>query len=289
MKYLLLICFFVLSFTTCENSNKEKTAKTPVTKQEKSFQDLNKKNISKCKVQIQNQDLVLICNDKETIYKDLIINKMSLSTELTQNDNGLSLLYETNASSTKSKEKYDFIYSLKGLILISKEIVKYGKDGLAINKLFIDNYDMSQKTYDDLQTIGNSLKEEFNKKPFGFVYDSENILFAKVTYQSSLEDLYIDYPKIENADFKINNAESANNQAFALEQLEADDSSRLLLKEIISQYPDRTVAFLNLADVDWKLNKKKEAQKNYSIYISLMKSQKKDLSKIPKRVYERIK
>ena len=289
MKYLLLICFFVLSFTTCENSNKEKTAKTPVTKQEKSFQDLNKKNISKCKVQIQNQDLVLICNEKETIYKDLIINKMSLSTELTQNDNGLSLLYETNASSTKSKEKYDFIYSLKGLILISKEIVKYGKDGLAINKLFIDNYDMSQKTYDDLQTTGNSLKEEFNKKPFGFVYDSENILFAKVTYQSSLEDLYIDYPKIENADFKINNVESANNQAFALEQLEADDSSRLLLKEIISQYPDRTVAFLNLADVDWKLNKKKEAQKNYSIYISLMKSQKKDLSKIPKRVYERIK
>jgi len=289
MKYLLLICFFVLSSTTCENSNKEKTAKTPVTKQEKSFQDLNKKNISKCKVQIQNQDLVLICNEKETIYKDLIINKMSLSTELTQNDNGLSLLYETNASSTKIKEKYDFIYSLKGLILISKEIVKYGKDGLAINKLFIDNYDMSQKTYDDLQTIGNSLKEEFNKKPFGFVYDSENILFAKVTYQSSLEDLYIDYPKIENADFKINNVESANNQAFALEQLEADDSSRLLLKEIISQYPDRTVAFLNLADVDWKLNKKKEAQKNYSIYISLMKSQKKDLSKIPKRVYERIK
>lgn len=289
MKYLLLICFFVLFSASCEDSKKKQTAKTHITKQKKTVQDLNKENTSKCKVQIRNQDLALICNGKETIYKYLIINEMSLSTELIQNDDGFSLLYESNASATKSKEKYDFIYSLNGLILVSKEIVKFGKDGLILNKFFVDNYDLSQKTYDDLQTIGDSLKEEFNKKPIGFVYDSKNILFAKMTYKFSPEDLYVDYPKLGNVDFKVINLESANNQAFSLEKIEANNFSKSLLKEIISQYPDRTVAFLNLADVDWKLNKKEEAQKNYNRYIALMKSQNKDLSKIPKRVYDRIK
>ena len=288
MKYLLLICFFVLFSASCENLKKEKTAKTPITKQKTHVQGLNKENPSKCKVQIQNQDLVLICNGKETIYKYLIINEMSLSTELIQNDDGFSLLYESNASATKSKEKFDFIYSLNGLILISKEIVKFGKDGLILNKLFVDNYDMSQKSYDDLQAIGNSLKEEFKKKPIGFVYNSKNILFAKMTYKSSPEDLYVDYPKLGNVDFKIINVESANNQAFSLEKIQANNFSKSLLKEIISQYPDRTVAFLNLADVDWALANKEDAKKNYNLYLSLMKKQKKDLSKVPQRVYDRI-
>ncbi|KUJ50298.1 hypothetical protein [Chryseobacterium sp. JAH] len=289
MKYLLLICFFVLFSASCENLKKEKTAKTPITKQKTHVQGLNKENPSKCKVQIQNQDLVLICNGKETIYKYLIINEMSLSTELIQNDDGFSLLYESNASATKSKEKFDFIYSLNGLILISKEIVKFGKDGLILNKLFVDNYDMSQKTYDDLQAIGNSLKEEFNKKPIGFVYNSKNILFAKMTYKSYPEDLYVDYPKLGNVDFKIINVESANNQAFSLEKIQDNNFSKSLLKEIISQYPDRTVAFLNLADVDWALANKEDAKKNYNLYLFLMKKQKKDLSKVPQRVYDRIK
>ena len=163
MKYLLLICFFVFFFGSCENSNKEKITKISNTKQEKSVQDLKEKNISECKIQIRNQDLILICNGKETIYKDLIINKMSISTELIQNDNWFSLLYESNASAIKIKEKYDFIYSSIGIVLVSKEVVKFGKDGLVLNKLFVENYDMSQKTYDDLLTLGNTLKEEFNK------------------------------------------------------------------------------------------------------------------------------
>ena len=289
MKYLLLICFFVFFFGSCENSKKEKITKISNTKQEKSVQDLKEKNISECKIQIRNQDLILICNGKETIYKDLIINKMSISTELIQNDNWFSLLYESNASAIKIKEKYDFIYSSIGIVLVSKEVVKFGKDGLVLNKLFVENYDMSQKTYDDLLTLGNTLKEEFNKKPIGYVYDSKNILFAKMTYKISLEDFYVDYPKLGNAYFKINNVESANNQAFSLEKIEANNFSKSLLKEIVLQYPDRTVAFLNLADVDWKLNTKEDAKKNYKTYISLMKSQNKDLSKIPQRVYDRIK
>ncbi|MBO6186082.1 MAG: hypothetical protein J6O88_15590 [Chryseobacterium sp.] len=214
---------------------------------------------------------------------------MSISTELIQNDNWFSLLYESNASAIKIKEKYDFIYSSIGIVLVSKEVVKFGKDGLVLNKLFVENCDMSQKTYDDLLTLGNTLKEEFNKKPIGYVYDSKNILFAKMTYKISLEDFYVDYPKLGNAYFKINNVESANNQAFSLEKIEANNFSKSLLKEIVLQYPDRTVAFLNLADVDWKLNTKEDAKKNYKTYISLMKSQNKDLSKIPQRVYDRIK
>lgn len=288
MKYLLLICFSVFVSGSCENATKEKATKVSITKQEKPDKGLKEKNTDR-KVQIRNEDLVLICQGREIIYKDLIINEMSLSTELLQNDNGFSLLYESNASTTKIKEKYDFVYSSNGIILVSKEVVKFGKDGLSINMLFVGNYDMSKKTYVDLQNIGSNLKEEFDKQPIGFVYDSKSILFAKMNYKLSIEDFYIDYPKHGNVNFIINNVESANNQAFYLEQIEANNFSKSLLKEIVTQYPDRTVAFLNLADVNWKLRNKEEAQKNYRKYISLMKSQGKDLSKIPQRVYVRIK
>lgn len=62
-----------------------------------------------------------------------------------------------------------------------------------------------------------------------------------------------------------------------------------ILEGIIAQFPERTVAYLNLADSFWEIDNKKEAIDNYKKYISLMKSQKKDLKKIPQRVMVRTK
>ena len=66
-------------------------------------------------------------------------------------------------------------------------------------------------------------------------------------------------------------------------------SSIFLLKNIIEYDSNRTVAYLNLGDAQWGFEQNENAKKSYQKYISLMKSQGKDLNKIPKRVYERIK
>ncbi len=60
-----------------------------------------------------------------------------------------------------------------------------------------------------------------------------------------------------------------------------------LLQKIIKKYPNRFVVYLNLADNYWAINKKDLAKENYKKYIALMKSQNKDLKKIPQEVWER--
>ena len=68
-----------------------------------------------------------------------------------------------------------------------------------------------------------------------------------------------------------------------------ENISLYVLESIIKKYPNRVVAYLNLADSYFNLGNQFDAVKNYKKYISLMKSQKKDVKKIPKYVYERIK
>lgn len=78
-----------------------------------------------------------------------------------------------------------------------------------------------------------------------------------------------------------------NDKAFYLERLNYNKAAYFLLKIILLKAPDRAVAWLNMGDVCWSLDHTSEAQKSYEQYISLMKSQGKEISKIPKRVYER--
>ncbi len=80
-----------------------------------------------------------------------------------------------------------------------------------------------------------------------------------------------------------------NNIAFYLEQSGLYKESIYVLREILKKDPNRVVAWLNLADAQWGDGKKTEAKSSYQKYISLMKSQKKDLKKIPQRVYDRSK
>ena len=67
-----------------------------------------------------------------------------------------------------------------------------------------------------------------------------------------------------------------------------NQNSVLLLKKIIEKFPDRVVAYLNLGDAYWSINNKEYAKDAYTKYIELMKSQNKDLSKIPSRIEERL-
>lgn len=76
-----------------------------------------------------------------------------------------------------------------------------------------------------------------------------------------------------------------NDIAYYLQQANANEEAIFLLEKIIEKYPNRIVAYLNLADSYIGINNKEEAKQNYEKYVNLMKQNNKD-EKIPKRVLE---
>jgi hypothetical protein len=60
------------------------------------------------------------------------------------------------------------------------------------------------------------------------------------------------------------------------------------LSLVISEDPERTVAYLNLADAQWSLGKRLDAINNYTRYNQMMIDAKK-ADKAPIRVMERLK
>lgn len=82
------------------------------------------------------------------------------------------------------------------------------------------------------------------------------------------------------------NVKQYNDLAFYIQK---DDLSLYILEIIIKKFPTRTVAYLNLADSYYILGNGLKAKENYKKYVKLMKDQKRNLKKIPKYVFERIK
>ncbi len=81
---------------------------------------------------------------------------------------------------------------------------------------------------------------------------------------------------------------SLNNMAYYLEQSGLYKEAIYLLEKIIENFPDRTVAYINLGDAYWGLGKKEHAKNAYLVYVEQMTSKNKK-EKIPKRVLERTK
>ena len=80
-----------------------------------------------------------------------------------------------------------------------------------------------------------------------------------------------------------------NNAAFYLIEYEKYNEARIILLKVTEKFPNRVVAWLNLADAQWGFDDKEEARNSYNKYLELMESQGKDLTKIPQRAYNRIK
>ncbi|WP_326983272.1 tetratricopeptide repeat protein [Chryseobacterium sp. MYb264] len=280
---ILLLSFFILSCS--KESAKQIKENKPFVPHEKSY------SASECTVQREEKNIILLCNGKKTIYEGLIVDEMSISTDFIKGENNeFYLMYELNASATKMKEKYNFIYSDRGIFLVYKEVLKFGKGGLMGNRIYFEPIDMKGKSFENIQSLGDQLEEIFSQNNAAINYfDTNNKIFAKNTLNETNEDIFINYPEISQNKIAITDAESANNLAFLLEQKDANKESELLLQHIIAQYPERVVAYLNLADVEWKINSQDEAKKHYNFYLSLMKKQNKSVNKIPQRVYDRIK
>lgn len=79
----------------------------------------------------------------------------------------------------------------------------------------------------------------------------------------------------------------SNDIAFFLEQTGYYDEAIWLLNKIVSSYPERTVAYLNLGDAYWGKGNKNQAKHAYRKYVELMKTSGKE-GRIPKRVTTRL-
>ncbi|WP_052707873.1 hypothetical protein [Vibrio neptunius] len=75
-----------------------------------------------------------------------------------------------------------------------------------------------------------------------------------------------------------------NNIAYYISKAGHHQSSIDILEDLIAIVPNRTVAYLNLADSYQALKKNKLAKKNYQMYYELMKKNNRS-NKIPERVY----
>lgn len=105
---------------------------------------------------------------------------------------------------------------------------------------------------------------------------------SKTNQKVSIEDIN-DVLKNEELNQKI--VQKYNDIAYYLQQVNANDEAIFLLEKIIEKFPNRTVAYLNLADAYNGINNKDKAKENYEKYINLMEQDNKE-NKIPKRVLE---
>jgi|GEM_PF-1534730 len=167
---------------------------------------------------------------------------------------------------------------------------KTKKGIISINRYSKDFFDFKDNTNNILVT---------------FSFENSNIAIENQKYQFECEDAkFIVLYKIKNDNESLirikeylndnqtifdDNIESLNDKAFFLEKNKQFKSSAFILEKITLKRPDRVVAWLNLGDVYWEINKINESRMAYLKYIELMKSQNKDLNKIPNRVYERSK
>ncbi len=242
-------------------------------------------------IEVRGKDIYINNFGKEYIYKNFIINEMSVQTTLKNEKNNLfSLNYEYNASQTKMKEQYKFCIKSDGLYLYCKEVVKFDSKGIAINRIYYSNYSIKNRTYENIQELGSKLKFNFTKKDVtSYLFNTKNSQIGYLSFKASAESFFIDYPEVNIENVTVDNIDEVNDVAYYLEQSSVFKESVYLLKEILKKDAQRVVAWLNMADAQWGANNKIDAKVSYQKYLALMKSQGKDLSKIPTRVYDRIK
>ncbi len=142
----------------------------------------------------------------------------------------------------------------------------------AIEQWSIDAEILKIKDKEELLSLYYVIEGKFNEEYF---YDIQSI--AKGLNLKS-EKIFIDKKSLEKY----------NNLAFYFEQSEVYILSVMILEKIISKFPDRTVAYINLGDAYNGLKNTEKAKEAYSKYVEMMKANNKE-DKIPQRIWDNIK
>lgn len=116
---------------------------------------------------VKEKNLEISLAEKKITLKNTIINEMSLSTSFASiSDKEFYVMYENNASMTKTVEIYKFFYDRNNLKLSSKEVLKFGQEGISDNLFLYDNklVDTSYD-YEKLNNLESTIEDSFTKNP----------------------------------------------------------------------------------------------------------------------------
>jgi hypothetical protein len=192
--------------------------------------------------------------------------------------------YQKNSNTFKLKKIYflsfqedcshvlNRIYELK-----SKKFDNILLENFNANEMYDFLYKDPMFARKDIQMIkitSNEIKSIYEK-----LKNNKKINYYDIFDDCNLEDnIYSKY-------FYDNNIELSNNISYYFQKAGYYNEAILLLEKIIKKFPNRTVAYLNLADAYNGINNKERAKENYEKYVNLMKQDKKE-NKIPQRVLE---
>lgn len=152
------------------------------------------------------------------------------------------------------------------------------------------SYNHLEKLYSKFTTIAsfNGFQNKNNKHSITDFYNSIKSLHTNGNYDELIlkADIIVLNQYVKN--IPITDAlVKYNNIAYYLEQSKLYKQAIFLLEKIITEFPNRTVAYINLGDAYWGLNKKSKANDAYKTYVAQMKVLNKE-SKIPKQVLNRL-
>ncbi|MDD2896586.1 MAG: tetratricopeptide repeat protein [Aliarcobacter sp.] len=183
-----------------------------------------------------------------------------------------------------------FYFNFKNLKLIKITREDSNQDGI-----LQDSYIF--KPIKNIPTLYDFKKENFSDEYLN--ENDKNFVQVKLIIPKTIEELLnaiqnkksntiltTDFNIIfENEELNQKTVQKYNDIAYYLQQANANDEAIFLLEKILEKFPNRTVAYLNLADAYDGLGNKEKAKENYEKYINLMKEDNKEV-KIPKRVLE---
>lgn len=196
-----------------------------------------------------------------------------------------NILFSINEKENFIIDEY-FLYTDKGKFSIEDEVYKQNwynyflkYNGKIIGRYTIEDETGLNKLTCELYITNKRISNLLGIKKSVFLINSKKNEFEK-NIENSVNNLSSEI---------INSGEILNNKGYFLYKYKYYNASLIYLIAVIQKYPSRVVAYLNIADNYWELHEKEKAIENYKKYIKLMEDQKKDLKRIPKYVYERLK
>ena len=198
------------------------------------------------------------------------------------------------------QNKNEIIFDGLKSIFYSEE--NYGKEAYRVvaivtedNSFEIQNYGNSMNTYIvfgqcqekyihfslNKNTLNNK-KDEISNNTNPSLTLKELFENAKTNQKLTTENIN---EVLKSEELNTKNLQKYNDIAYYLQQSNANEEAIFLLEKILEKFPNRTVAYLNLAYAYNGVGSKEKAKINFEKYISLMKQDGKE-SKIPQRVLE---
>lgn len=213
----------------------------------------------------RDNDFVQISTGNESTYKVLYYS-----------------LYETD---NIIMDEEDLIYTMNGIFRIKEEVADlnwYTYNLFYGNKLIGRYYLGSDFKKRETEICVNSkrikIKFSISRECINLIELDNKGLFSNI--QNAIKNYPQEFYK---------NPEILNNKGFFLYKYKYYKEALLFFNKTIELFPNRTVAYLNIADCYWELNEKTKAITHYNKYLELLQLQNKNQMLVPKRVYERIK